>query len=128
MDDNYSITTIRFTDSDGDYVYLESTYPDHDGDMRVTSCYRINEAMDLSGMNDESIFSIYQSFQSYYEDEACEVVRITVKTTVENLFEDNDEYREARQQVALKKLNEHDIKVLNLTNLAVYIKTKYHNA
>lgn len=128
MDENYSITTIRFTDSDGDFVYLESAYPDHDGDMRVSSCYRINEAMDLSSMTQESIFEMYQAFQSYYADEACEVVRITVKTTVENLFEDNDEYKETRQRVALKKLNDQDIKILNLTNLAVYIKTKYHNA
>lgn len=128
MDENYSITTIRFTDSDGDFVYLESTYPDHDGDMRVTSCYRINEAMDLSGMDQDHIFDVYQAFQSYYEDTVCEVVKITVKTTVENLFEDNDEYRETRQRVALKKLNEDDIKILNLTNLAVYIKTKYHNS
>jgi hypothetical protein len=119
------ITTIRYKDCDGDYVYLASSWKDID-EWRVNSAYQIEEAQDVSEMSSDEQMELYIAFSEYYEGEAVELVRITTTIEEDDLTDvDEGEYRELRQRIALRKLNDTDIRALGIMNIATYIKTKY---
>lgn len=125
---NTTITAIRYKDSDGDFVYMSDGYK-IDGDWRVTSCYSIEEAKDVSVFSHDDQLSMYMAFHEYYEVEEIEMVRISTTIVTEDLLDvDDGELKEMRQRIALSKLTDRDIRALGITNIATYIKTKYHNA
>lgn len=127
-----TVTVIRYLDDEGDYVYLCNawkTYDDSDYTWRCTCAYTLEEAMDLSDRSDTERLEMFMGFQEYYDDVNAEIVRVVTTVETEDLTDvDEGDYREMRQRIALKKLNENDIKALGIVNIATYIKTKYHNS
>lgn len=121
-------TVIRFLDTDNEYVYVSGTNEVAYDRLHCYDAYSLEDAEDYSDQSKERIAEILEAFQDQNVDHECEVVRITMKTTIEDIMENDDVFKELRQRGALAKLSEKEIKALNLTSIAVYIKTKYHNA
>lgn len=122
------ITVIRYKDYDDDYVYVASNEPRAYGDIYINESYDIEGAKDFVDDSVETIANVYNQFQDENPGRDCEVVRITTETTIEEIMEDDDTFKELRQKTALAKLTEKEIQALGLTSIAVYVKTKYHNA
>lgn len=122
------VLVIRFLDDDGDYVYV-SGVNDHDySELYVYDAYTLEDAMNFDGEGEERLMDVCQAFQTQHDDKDCEIVRITTTTVIEDIMEDSETFKELRQKNALAKLSEKEIKALNLVPIAVYIKTKFHNA
>lgn len=121
-------TVIRYMDCDNTYTYLGPPYDDSYNPMDFSSQYSFEEAEDLSNRSRVEMMQIFEKFQDENVGFDCELVKITVSTKVEDEFIDDEVLKELRQRAALKKLTDSDVKALGLTNIAVYIKTKYHNA
>ena len=127
-EDTTTSLVIRFLDDDGEYVYV-SGVNDHDyTEIFVHEAYELADAENFEGADDERLMEVCEAFQREHEDKDCEIVRITVKTSIEDIMENNDVFKELRIKNALAKLSEKEIRALNLVSTAVYIKTKYHNA
>lgn len=124
----HTSTVIRYKDYDNDHIYVGTVSTGSYDSLYINESYTLEDAFDFSDQDSEYIVSIYDQFQRDNPSFECEVVRITVKTTIEDVMDGSDVYKELRQKTALSKLTEKEIKALGLTNIAVYIKTKYHNA
>lgn len=122
------VTAMRYLDTDGDYVYVSRVSDNHEGGYYINVAYNLDEAYDFVNTDKEELMKILEGFQDYYDDMDCEVVKITIRTTTEDIMMDDPEFKELRQKHALDKLTEKEIKALGLVPIAVYIKTKFHNA
>jgi hypothetical protein len=122
-----SKVVIRYLDCDGTYTYMGAPWEDSYGDQRFGSEYTFEDAFDLSESSNGEVMDFLEKYQDENEGFDCELVKITISTEIEDLMEDDPEFKELRQRAALKKLTEAEIKALGITNIAVYIKTKYHN-
>jgi hypothetical protein len=118
----------RFIDEDKDVCCISYVYRTACGDLEFSTSYGIEEAMDLSEFSEEEQYDLFMRFQEQNSDYDCEFIKLTVTTKVENMMEGNDTLKELRQKHALSKLTEREVKVLGLSSIATYIKTKYHNA
>lgn len=127
-EDTITALVIRYKDYDGEYVYVGGLRSGVYDEPHLDDVYSFEEAMDLSDQPKELITQVYDQYQKENEEREVELVRITVKTTVEDITEDDEEFKELRQKSALAKLSERDIKALGIVPIAVYIKTKFHNA
>ena len=127
-EDSITALVIRYKYYDGEYVYVGGLHTGNYDVPSIADAYSFEDAMDFSEQPKELITQIYDQFQNENEERDVELVRITVKTTVEDITEDDEEFKELRQKSALAKLTERDIKALGLVPIAVYIKTKFHNA
>ena len=123
-----TVLVIRFLDDDGEYVYVSGVNDTQYTEMFVHEAYDLEDAQNFEGESEERLIEICEAFQRDHDDKDCEVVRITTKTTVEDIMENNDVFKELRIKNALAKLSEKEIRALNLVSTAVYIKTKFHNA
>lgn len=127
-EDSKTALVIRYKDYDDEYVYVGGLYNGQYDTPSITGVYEFDDAMDFSEQPKEHIVQVYDQFQNENEERDVELVRITVKTTIEDITEDDEEFKELRQKSALAKLTERDIKALGLVPIAVYIKTKFHNS
>ena len=122
-------TVLRYRDYDGDFVYVGAVNEnDYDSSFYINECYDAEGAMDFDGHSEEYIFNVFEQFTEEANGKEVELVRITTVTQTEDLMADDEKFKELRQKAALSKLSEAEIKALGLTSIAVYIKTKYHNA
>jgi len=126
------ITTIQYSESDEEgndtTFYLEDAWRDSYDDYAFSQTEQVEMAHDLSESSLEDQVRIYEEFQEAYPECDCQLVKLTIEVTSEELSLGEDGYREARQRIALEKLNKGDIEALGLMKIFTYIKTKYHNA
>lgn len=127
-EDTITALVIRYKDYDGEYVYVGGLRSGVYDEPHLDDVYSFEEAMDFGDQPKELITQVYDQYQKENDEREVELVRITVKTTVEDITEDDEEFKELRQKSALAKLSERDIKALGIVPIAVYIKTKFHNA
>lgn len=127
-EDSITALVIRYKDYDGEYVYVGGLLTGNYDGLNIADAYSFEDAMDFGEQPKELITQVYDQYQKENDERDVELVRITVKTTVEDITEDDEEFKELRQKSALAKLSERDIKALGLVPIAVYIKTKFHNA
>lgn len=126
-EDTITSLVIRYKDYDSEYVYVGGIRTGAYDEPHIDDVYSFDEAMDFDEQPKEIITRTYEQYQKENEGRDVELVRITVKTTVEDITEDDEEFKELLQKSALAKLSERDIKALGLVPIAVYIKTKFHN-
>lgn len=119
-------TIIRYFDSDDTYVFAGAPWMDSADNLRISEIYNIEDAYDFSGHDNEELFDFFEIFQDDHPDFDIELIEMT--TIVKDIMDENDLFKELRQKAALRKLTEPEIKALGITNIAVYIKTKYHKA
>ena len=119
---------FQFIDSDDDVGYASYVYDQDTDHPMFNTTFSAKEAFNFSHLETDDLVRLFYYFSVEIDGCPCEIVR--TRTTVETLpVEINeDKMREIRQRIALKKLNHKDVEVLGLTNVATYIKTKYHNA
>jgi len=121
-----TITTIRYMDVDGEYVYIKNAVDfGEDLSWSFGVAYEREEADDISELSVEDQVNLFIVFQEYYSNMECELVKLMIRIESKDLLTDSDLLKEARQRIALNKLNDRDIKALNLGSIATYIKTKY---
>jgi hypothetical protein len=118
---------IRYQDDDGEYVFLSGFENGKRGEMAVFEGFSIEDARNLEGLCDDVVLEVFEAFQKANRLKSCEFVRITTSEIIDDFLEGDERLREVRQMAAISKLTESEIKALDLTNIAVYIKTKYHN-
>jgi len=132
MSSSKRITIIQYSewDEDGEevFIYLEEAWLDVDGGYGFSSTEQVELALDLSEKTIEEQVRIFSQFQEENPESDCKIVSITINIIREEMSLEEDAYREARQKIALAKLNEGDIKALGIMNIHTYIKTKFHNA
>lgn len=132
MNSSQKVTTIQHSewDEDGEevFIYLEEAWLDGYGGYGFSSTEQVELALDLSEKPLEEQIKIFAQYQEENPDFECKIVTITISITREEMSLDENEYREARQRLALEKLNEGDMKALGVMNIFTYIKTKFHNA
>lgn len=130
MRDKNVSTSIIFTSQYDDgtesfcsHVYdWDTNYPTFNMSKRDHNLY------DFSDLDTEELTRLFFLFQKDMGDEPCYIKRVTMTSEICNDLVSEDDMREMRQRHALSKLNQQDIEALGLTNIAVYIKTKFHNA
>ena len=119
-------TILRYFDTDDTYVYAGGPWMDSVDTLHISEVYNVEDAYDFCGHEDEEVFNFFEIFQDGHPDFDIELVEMT--TIIKDVMDDNDLFKELRQKAALRKLTDAEVKALGITNIAVYIKTKYHKA
>lgn len=120
-------TIFCFIDSDGDEGYVSYVYDSASRDPTFNTTYNLNDAGDMSNHSYAEMTRLFYHYQREIDYATCHIKKIKTIMEVEEIGIDDDEMREIRQRIAIGKLNETDIKALGITNIATYIKTKFHN-
>lgn len=89
------------------------------------------EAADFSSFTEKQKWdAISKVIEEHIFDSSDSADFITINTTIEitDPYNDDETLKEMKIRAALSKLSDSEIKVLGITNLFTYIKTKYHNS
>lgn len=127
-EENFERTIFRYMCPD-DQVWFYCSYVARysDGDWCFSSTRNLSEAVnvfDSYSVNEDCLFEALMAYGEYAESTDVEIAKMNI--TIDAKAVDSDMIREAKQRIALKKLNNADIEILGLSSLATYIKTKYH--
>lgn len=118
---------LRYKEYDSSYSYISDVSTNSYDELFISEAYSFEEAKDFDEYELDYVMEIYEQFQEENSNSTIEIVRMKTITYIEDVMDDG-EFKEVRQKNALAKLTEDEIKALGLTNIAVYIKTKFHDA
>lgn len=118
------LTTVVFKDDYGDLMFLTFADRDSEGEWRLEVDETRSDSFDISDFDISDQAEILCALPDHFDGSEFRIVTIETKTT--NIDLSQDEYREAIQRIALKKLSSYEIEALGLNKISLYIKTKYH--
>ena len=116
--------TVTFKDSYGDDMYLNYATRRSDSSWATSADEERESSIDISHLTFIDQIDIMASLEREYAGTNHKLIKIETITTEMDFS--SDEYKEAIQKNALRKLSMHEIEALGLGKIALYIKTKYH--
>lgn len=118
---------LRYKEYDNSYSYISDITTNSYDEIYIAEGYSFEDAKDFDDYELDYVIEVYEQFQNENINSTVEIVRIKTITYIEDVMNEG-EFKEIRQKNALAKLTEDEIKALGLTNIAVYIKTKFHDS